>query len=144
MNRHNTIKVIIAETDSAFAETLEKKIQHDVVKAESNLHFEIKHFNSAKACVDNIEKETDILLLDYNLDLSGTVPYTMQELLKLIFNYCIDCKVIIIADQEVEGVAVELFKTGIYAYVEKDENVAEKIPSVFRQAIKEKILDYYI
>lgn len=145
MDLLSKINIVIAEDDLFYAESLKQHIQNHLVKAESNLSFDIRHFSTAKECLNKIEKGTDIILLDYNLeDSSGEMPYSGAELLKIINSFCDDCKVIIISGQKDQDVAIQLFQIGIYEYIVKDEDTMIRLSSTLRRAIRDKILDHYI
>ncbi|ELR69070.1 nitrogen regulation protein NR [Fulvivirga imtechensis AK7] len=145
MNLLNNIKIVIAEDDQFYAESLKKHIKNNLVNGDSNLSFDIRHYSSAKECLNNIEKGTDIMLLDYYLeDSSGQMPYSGTELLKIINSFCEDCKVIIISGQKDQDIAIQLFQIGIYEYIVKDEDTMVRLSATLRRAIRDKILDHYI
>lgn len=145
MNLLSNIKIVIAEDDQYYAESLKAHIQNHLVKAESNLNFDIKQYSSAQGCLNNIEKDTDIIILDYNLEsYSGNVHYSGKELLKIINGFCEDCKVIVVSGQKDQDVAIELFQIGIYEYIVKDEDTFIRLSSTLRRAIRDKILNHYI
>lgn len=145
MNLLSSIKIVIAEDDQEYAEILKRQIQNHLVRAESNLAFDIRQYNSAQACLNNIEKDADIMLLDYDMQHnSGDVHYTSKELLKIIKGFCNDCKMIVISGQKDQQVAIDLFQIGIYEYILKDEDTLVRLSSTLKRAIKDKILDHYI
>lgn len=145
MNLISNIKIVIVEDDQYYAESLKAHIQNHLVKAESNLTFDIKHYFSAEGCLNGLEKNIDIIILDYNLEsTSAHLHYSGEELLKIINGFCNDCKVIIVSGQKDQEVAIELFQIGIYEYIEKDEDALIRLSSTLRRAIRDKILDHYI
>ncbi|MBL6447294.1 response regulator [Fulvivirga sp. 29W222] len=145
MNLISNIKVAIVEDDQYYAETLKAYIQNHLVKAGSNITFDIKHYSSAEECINGLEKSIDIIILDYNLEnTSMHLHYSGEELLNIINGFCRDCQVIIVSGQKDQDVAIELFRIGIYEYIEKDNDTLIRLSSTLKRAIKDKILDHYI
>ena len=145
MKSLKNINIAIIEDDKYYAGVLKAHIEKHLVKAESNLIYNINVYNSAHDCVTDIKKDIDIVILDYYLEeQQEQSSYTGKELLKIINGFCDDCRVIVVSGQKDQDVAIELFKIGIYEYIIKDEDTLIRLSSTLRRAIRDKILEHYI
>lgn len=84
--------------------------------------YEIESFSSGKDCIKNLNKEPDIVTLDYRLpDMKGL------EVLKEIKAINDEVQVILISEQDDIEVVVELLKHGAYDYIVKSSDVKERL-----------------
>ncbi|MGQ7869326.1 sigma-54-dependent transcriptional regulator [Sunxiuqinia sp. sy24] len=84
--------------------------------------YEIESFSSGKECLKNLNKEPDLVTLDYRLpDMKGL------DVLKEIKTINEDIQVILISEQDDIEVVVELLKHGAYDYIVKSSDVKERL-----------------
>jgi DNA-binding NtrC family response regulator len=84
--------------------------------------YEIETFATGKDCIKNLNKEPDVVTLDYRLpDMKGL------DVLKEIKEINEDIQVILISEQDDIEVVVELLKHGAYDYIVKSSDVKERL-----------------
>jgi len=84
--------------------------------------YEIESFTSGKDCIKNLNKEPDVVTLDYRLpDMKGL------DVLKEIKAINEDIQVILISEQDEIDVVVELLKHGAYDYIVKSSDIKERL-----------------
>jgi DNA-binding NtrC family response regulator len=87
-----------------------------------NPDYEIESFSSGKDCIANLNKNPDVVTLDYRLpDMQGL------EVLKSIKAENEEIQVILISEQDEIDVVVELLKYGAYDYIVKSKDIRERL-----------------
>lgn len=87
-----------------------------------NPDYQVVSFENGKDCIANLDKEPDVVTLDYRLpDLKGL------EVLQKIKQTNDDIQVILISEQKEIDVVVELFKYGAYDYIVKSKEIRERL-----------------
>jgi DNA-binding NtrC family response regulator len=87
-----------------------------------NPDYQIISFTNGKDCIDNLDKEPDVITLDYQLpDMKGL------EVLKKIKQVNENIQVILISEQSEIDVVVELLKYGAYDYIVKSKDIRERL-----------------
>ncbi len=87
-----------------------------------NPDYEIESFTNGKDCLSNLNKNPDVITLDYRLpDMQGL------EVLKSIKAENEDIQVILISEQDEIDVVVELLKYGAYDYIVKSKDIRERL-----------------
>ena len=112
-------KICIVEDDLFYANILKNEIlKNNLGKVES--------FNSGESFLENMNINTDIVLLDYNLgSMFG------MEILKKIKLINSEAKVIMISGHNNESsVVVRSFENGAYAYLEKDKSTLKNLKTL--------------
>lgn len=108
-------KIFVVEDDDWYNRLL-------VHQLSLNPDYEIESFTTGKACIDNLNKEPDVVTLDYRLpDMKGL------EVLKKIKEINEDIQVILISEQNEIEVVVELLKYGGYDYIVKSKDIRERL-----------------
>src|ERR1051325_8331907 len=128
MTAKKNYRIIIAEDDPYYNRVLTKYVK--MVCTEGNypdITFDIRSFKSGKECMANLDADTQILVLDYFLDSYDDFPYTGFDLIKQVNRECKNCRVIVVSGQHNVTVTTELFKNGIYDYVDKDYMPAKRL-----------------
>lgn len=82
----------------------------------------IEHFAQGIDCINKIEEDPDIILLDYNLDFMNG-----GEVLCKVMRHNPDIAVIMISNQNEISVAVDIIKQGAFDYLVKDESLNDKL-----------------
>lgn len=87
-----------------------------------NPDYVIESFSNGKDCLNNLDKNPDVVTLDYRLpDMQGL------EILKRIKAENEEIQVILISEQDEIDVVVELLKFGAYDYIVKSRDIRERL-----------------
>ncbi len=87
-----------------------------------NPDYEIESFTNGKDCLSNLDKNPDVITLDYQLpDMQGL------EVLKRVKAENDEIQVILISEQDEIDVVVELLKYGAYDYIVKSKDIRERL-----------------
>lgn len=87
-----------------------------------NPDYEIESFTNGKDCLSNLNKNPDVITLDYQLpDMQGL------QVLKRIKAENEEIQVILISEQDEIDVVVELLKYGAYDYIVKSKDIRERL-----------------
>ena len=87
-----------------------------------NPDYEIESFTNGKDCLSNLNKNPDVITLDYRLpDMQGL------EVLKSIKAENEEIHVILISEQDEIDVVVQLLKYGAYDYIVKSKDIRERL-----------------
>lgn len=128
--------IVIVEDDPYYNQILTKYVKtlcND--QNYPNLAFEIRSFKSAKECMEHLHDDTEIMVLDYLLDSFDEFPYNGFDLLKQVNKECKNCKVIVVSGQHNVTVTTELFKKGIYDYIDKDYMPAKRLSNAIQSIL---------
>ena len=108
-------KIFVVEDDEWYKRLL-------VHNLSLNPDYEIESFSNGKDCLDNLNKNPDVITLDYRLpDMQGL------EILKRIKAENEEIQVILISEQDEIDVVVELLKFGAYDYIVKSKDIRERL-----------------
>lgn len=107
--------VFIVEDNQFYGRLLE----HTLSK---NPAFKVSIYNNGKSLLKALTHKPDIICLDYYLP-----DAQADELIKKIKKDNISCEIVIVSGQNDVQKAIDLFKSGIYDYIVKDENTALKL-----------------
>lgn len=123
-----TIKVFLVDDDLLFAEASEHFLLSSV-----DVPLEIYKYQNGKDCLDNLNKQPQLLILDYYLeeDTNGI------EVLKKIKDYDQDINVIILTGQDDAKVAHEAINAGA-DYLCKSDSAFVKIKKIILTLEKHK------
>lgn len=94
----------------------------------------ITTFNDGESCIEKINQDTDIVILDYFLNGQNGL-----EVLKLIKEKNSKTEVIMLSSNEDISVAIQTFKNGATDYVVKGHGALKKLSKVIYQIITEPI-----
>ena len=95
-----------------------------------NERYTVTAFPTGEECIENLDKEPDVIILDYYLD--GVDPNASDGLsiLKEIKKIDKEAFVIFLSAQEHYGTAMQTVVGGAYEYVIKDEDSFTKIDRI--------------
>ena len=111
----NPFKIFVVEDDDWYNRLL-------VHNLSLNPDYQVISFTNGKDCIDNLNKEPDVVTLDYRLpDMKGL------DVLKKIKEVNEDIQVILISEQNEIEVVVELLKYGAYDYIVKSKDIRERL-----------------
>ena len=132
MKSEGNIKIFIVDDDPLFLRSMEHHLRQKL-----SPDMRIHAFSTGEECIKKLEWEPDIILLDYLLN--EAYPYASNggEVMRVIKRTRPDTKVIILSSQEKMDVALDLVKSGAYAYVIKNDLIFLKTVSTIREAIQD-------
>ena len=127
MNPSGRPKIFIVEDNFVFSYVLE-----NVLKEQEN--YKITTFTSGEECIELLDNNPDVIVLDYNLDkkLNGLDTF------KIIKSKLPETPVIVLSGQNDVQVAADLMKMGAFDYIEKrnTETAIGKLRDSILKAIK--------
>lgn len=141
MTPKKNIKIVILEDDLFFNKSLERHVQTICNShAYDDFKFEISTYLNAKDCIEKLDKDTDILFLDYYL----IGPEEQQilnggDVFKRVREVCKDCKVVMVSSMKNIQTVVEMIRRGIYEFVTKNKNSNNRINDVLQQLLSDKM-----
>jgi DNA-binding NtrC family response regulator len=123
MKNQNKFKFFIVD-DDVFCANIYEQFLKDIG------HNDITYYNNGNDCLNNLDKNPDIIILDHNM-----VGITGFEVLKKIKRYNPNIYVVMISGQENIKTAVDALKYGAFDYLVKDNNVNDKITVIIDKII---------
>lgn len=140
MNTKKIIKIVIVEDDLYFQKALTKYI-HTICNpaAYPHLDFHIKSYSNAHECIEELENDTNIMILDYFLiNEEEADVLTGADIVIEANKHCTDCKIIMISAQQNKNVTTQLMQQGIYEYVDKNINSNNRIGAILQKILKDE------
>ena len=114
-NDSGKASIFVVEDDEWFQQLL-------IHNLELNPDHEIKAFGTGKEFLQHLHEHPQIVTLDYRLpDMDG------EEILKKIKEFDPEIEVIAISEQSEIGTAVNLIKAGAYDYIEKNNDIRDRL-----------------
>lgn len=140
MNTKKIIKIVIVEDDLYFQKALTKYVQTICNPAiYPHLDFHIKSYSNAHECIEELENDTNIMILDYFLiNEEEADVLTGADIVIEANKYCTDCKIIMISAQQNKNVTTQLMQQGIYEYVDKNINSNNRIGAILQKILKDE------
>lgn len=141
MHTPNKIKLFLVDDDAVFLKLLE-------IQFLEHADFEIETFPTGESCLNNLDKEPDVIILDFQLD--GIVKNAMNgiETLDKIKEYDAEIPVIMLSAQDKIEVAVSCMHHKAFDYVVKSETAFVRlqkiITTIFQYQKMEKELRWYM
>jgi two-component system OmpR family response regulator len=135
------IKLFLVDDDALFLRALDLQFK-------AHIDFEIETFSTGEACLLNLAKLPDIIILDYHLDsiVSGAMN-GLDTLDQIKAAYPL-IPVIILSSQDSIEVAIQCMHHKAYDYVVKSETaflrLQKIITNIFRYNKLEKELNWYM
>jgi two-component system, OmpR family, response regulator len=113
-------KIFIVEDEEMMAEALKDFIT-------TKTQHEVEVFGTGEECLKNLDKNPDIIILDYFLDTVVKGAANGIQILEAIKNRNKNVQVIMLSSQEQYGVAMKTIIKGAEQYVIKDTEAFNKI-----------------
>ncbi len=146
MKKENTIKLFLVDDDALFLKSLEIEfIEHSDFTTETYI---IETFATGELCVENLDLNPDVIILDYHLD--GIDPNAMNglETLDKIKAFNQDMPVVMLSSQDKIDVAINCMHHKAFDYVVKSETaflrLQKIITTIFHYKKMEKELSWYM
>ncbi len=141
MRSKKQIKIGIVEDDIYYNKLLTKYVR--TICSSSfypSVEFDISSFTTAEDCFEEMDNGMDILILDYFLQNNESDDnLNGADLFYAFKHHYPHCKVIMISAMKDVGIATELIKDGLYAYVDKNLNSRDRIGAILQNVINEKM-----
>src|SRR5580692_3558552 len=115
-------KIFVVDDDEMLSMALEDYL-------ERNSSHEVHLFNTGEECLEHLEEQPDIIILDYNLNSVKKDAANGLIILEAIKRLNKSIYVVMLSSQEASWIVVQTVKMGATEYVVKDENAFEKILS---------------
>lgn len=123
----STKKIFVVDDDEMLSMALEDYL-------ERNTDYEIHLFNTGEDCLDHLQDQPDIIVLDYNLNSVKKDAANGLEILEAIKKLNDNIKIVMLSSQDATWIVVQTVKMGASEYVVKDENAFERILSFCKAA----------
>ncbi len=136
------VKIVIVEDDLYQNKALTKYISTICnEQMYKNYKFDIKSYTTAHQCIEELEEDLDIIVLDYYL-INEKDPdvLTGGDVVNIVKGYCPNCEIIMISSQEDEQVVADLIKKGITYYVNKNVNSINRVGAVVQRILNNRSL----
>jgi len=141
MNDKNKLKLFLVDDDAIFLKLLEIEFLH-------NGDFDIETFATGELCLENINKNPDIVILDYHLNGIEKDAMNGIDALDKIKAYNSNIPVIMLSSQDNIEVAVNCIHHKAFDYVVKSETAFTRLKKIITSIIHyqkiEKELNWYM
>lgn len=146
MKKENIIKLFLVDDDALFLKSLEIEfMEHADFTTETYI---IHTFATGEMCLDNLELNPDVIILDYHLDGIDTEAMNGLETLDRIKAANQDFPVIMLSSQDKIDVAINCMHHKAFDYVVKSETaflrLQKIISTIFQYKKMEKELSWYM
>jgi DNA-binding NtrC family response regulator len=139
--RRKEVKIFIVEDDQYYNRLLTKYVETLCnEKVYPQCKFEIRSFHTAHECIEQLESDISIMLLDYFLfnDEEEDI-LTGEDVLTEVLKYSPNCKVIMVSELKSAQTVIQLMHQGIYEYIDKNVSSKDRVGSVLQKAIVEHL-----
>lgn len=123
------LSVFVVEDDRFFSEMVQ-----DFLKENNSL--KVSGFLSAESCIEKLDEQPEIIILDYYLNKGNPDAMNGLEALKEIRKKSPDTKVILLSAQHSLNTAAELLNQGAFDYVIKNHNAIRVLDKVMKKAME--------
>lgn len=141
MQTENKIKLFLVDDDALFLKSLE-------IEFLDNADFEIKTFSSGELCLNSINENPDVVILDFHLDGITKGAINGLETLDKIKEFNEEIPVIMLSSQDKIEVAVECMLHKATDYVVKSETAFLRLKQIITKVLHsqkiEKQLNWYM
>ena len=141
MKNENKIRLFLVDDDALFLKLLE-------IEFLKHADFAIETFATGELCLQSLEKNPDVIILDYYLDGIDKQAMNGMETLDKIKAINPDIPVVMLSSQDKIEVAIDCMHHRAYDYVVKSETAFMRlqkiISSIFSYKKMEKELSWYM
>ena len=141
MKNENKITIFLVDDDALFLKSLEIQfLEHS--------DFNIKTYATGESCVENLNLNPDIIILDFHLDGIDKSAMNGLETLDKIKKFNPQIPVIMLSSQDKIDVAISCMHHKAFDYVVKSETafvrLQKAIETIFKYQKMEKELNWYM
>ena len=124
METKDRLKIYVVDDEVIYLNMFEQLLRNVGYK-------DISTFNNGDDCINNLHHNPDVIFLDYNMD-----NLTGYDVLKKVKRFNPNIHVVMISGQEEIKPAINTLKHGAFDYIQKDDNVEEKVTDVLSKVLK--------
>lgn len=110
-----------------------------VVKRFNSDEFLVESFDFGEECLEALDKNPDLIILDYYFFKSGGVVLNGMEIFDMIKEKKPDLPVIMLSGQDRGDIVLELARKGIDDYVIKDNSLISNLDLAIREILNSDI-----
>lgn len=122
------VKVFIVDDNAAFARLTENHLMNK--EKFGAFEFEIHKFENGELCIQNLDANPDLILLDYYLG-DGTIKeHNGDEIFKRIVSINKNQKVVMLSGLEESSIVKSLINLGLIDFIIKDEEMFDNLKKV--------------
>ncbi len=129
MNNQSKFKIFLVDDDILYL----KMLEIDFLK---QANFEINSFSSGEACIENLSKKPDLIILDYHLDGTNKLALTGIQAIDQIKKINSTIPVVIFSGQDKIEVAIDCMHHKAYDYVVKSETAFIRLKQIINKIIE--------
>ncbi len=133
MKTQANIKVFFVDDDEAFREPLKKYLEQECFPLAS-----IKTFETGEECLNAMEENPDLVILDFFLNSRIKEAMNGLGILKLITSKYPSVPVIMLSSQDDVSTAVQMINNGAFDYVTKSSSAFVKIKNLIENVANNK------
>jgi len=141
VKNENKIKLFLVDDDALFLKSLE-------IEFMEHADFDIETYATGELCVENLSKNPDAIILDYQLDGIDKTAMNGIDTLDKIKAFNPDIPVVMLSSQDKIEVAIRCMHHKAFDYVVKSETAFMRlqkiIPTIFKYKKMEKELSWYM
>lgn len=141
MSDTKRIKLFLVDDDAVFLKSLE-------IEFLESADFSIETFVSGEQCLESLEHNPDVIILDYHLDGINKHAINGIETLDKIRAYNPEIPVVMLSSQDKIEVAVECMHHGAIDYVVKSETAFTRLKKIISTSLRyqkiERELHWYM
>ena len=135
------MKILIVEDDTYYNSALTRYI-HTVCNENNypDIEFEINSYYSAQECLENLEDDTNLMILDYFL-INEDEPETFNgaDIIREVKKNNPECQFIIISEQQNPSVASQLMRMGVIEYIDKNISNRNRLGFVLQKLLRNEV-----
>jgi two-component system, OmpR family, response regulator len=141
VQNQNKIKLFLVDDDALFLKSLEIEFLH-------HADFDIETFATGELCIANLQKNPDVVILDFHLDGIDKTAMNGLSTLNKIKEHNSEIPVIMLSSQDKIDVAISCMHHKAFDYVVKSETafvrLQKAIETIFKYQKMEKELNWYM
>ncbi|HSY75226.1 MAG TPA: response regulator [Bacteroidia bacterium] len=127
---HKTGIVFIVEDNTAYAKTLAAFIRTSFSAVK-----EVAIFPVGETCITELDRNPDLIIMDYFLDTRYTDAETGLEIIKQIRAMRPEMNILLLSSQKDVDIMLETIRTYKCSYVKKDEKTFERVEEILKEAL---------
>ena len=133
LNKNSQYNIFFVDDESMILKMLERHFSKDA-------RFQLFSFNSGESCLKSLNKNPDVIILDFNLSDGTDGKMDGLDVLEKIKEQCPTAQVIMLSSQMEVQVAVDSLKKGAVDYVIKDQAMQFSVEKAVDSILKNKEL----
>lgn len=130
LKKHKTGIVFIVEDNDAYAKTLEAFLKSSFPAIKEILIFPV-----GETCILALDKNPDLIIMDYFLDSKYPDAETGLETIKKVKSMKAEMNIVVLSSQNEIEVVVEAVKQYNCSYVKKDADAFLRLEDIVREAL---------